>query len=576
MIFSKNKITLIAEIANAHEGNPTLAKKLIDAASENNADIIKFQIFTATELLERNHENFKLFKNLEMSSGQWTKLIRYAKHKKLKVFVDVFGINSAKMAHNLKVDGYKIHTSDITNPILLEFFSKLKKPILLSTAAATTDEILHALEKLSLTKKEIILMHGFQGYPTQVTDLDLSRISKLKNQFDLPVGIMEHVSGDSKLSLIAPLLGISLGAIVVEKHLTLDRSLKGTDYFSSLNPNEFKKLASLIYLTKKSLGSEKMIFSKNEIQYRLKHKKNTITKKSIKKGIKLNEALFDYKRTLTKKESVPFYEFNNNISANNIEKGTILTSKMIQARTKVAAIIACRIESGRLFGKPIQNIANFTILHFLINQIKTSTQISEIVLAISENHGNEVFIDFAKKHGLKFVIGDDKDVLQRLIKGAELTAANIIFRVTSENPFIYWEGIDTLIKNHIKGDFDFSFVDKVPIGSGYEVINLQALKKSHKLGSQKHRSELCSLYIYENQKDFSIYRFNPPSKLQRPDLRLTVDTPEDLLVARKIHENLGNGDKPISLRKIVEFLGMNPTISEINSHIPIGVTRIWD
>ena len=122
MIFSKNKITLIAEIANAHEGNPTLAKKLIDAASENNADIIKFQIFTATELLERNHENFKLFKNLEMSSGQWTKLIRYAKHKKLKVFVDVFGINSAKMAHNLKVDGYKIHTSDITNPILLEFF----------------------------------------------------------------------------------------------------------------------------------------------------------------------------------------------------------------------------------------------------------------------------------------------------------------------------------------------------------------------------------------------------------------------------------------------------------------------
>jgi spore coat polysaccharide biosynthesis protein SpsF len=242
----------------------------------------------------------------------------------------------------------------------------------------------------------------------------------------------------------------------------------------------------------------------------------------------------------------------------------------------VVAIIACRVESGRLFGKPIQNIANFTILHFLINQIKTSTQISEIVLAVSENHGNEVFIDFAKKHGLKFVIGDDKDVLQRLIKGAELTAANIIFRVTSENPFIYWEGIDTLIKNHIKGKFDFSFLDKVPIGSGYEAINLQALKKSHKLGSQKHRSELCSLYIYENQKDFSISRFKPPSKLQRPDLRLTVDTPEDLLVARKIHENLGNGDKPIPLRKIIEFLGRNPTISKINSHIPIGVTRIWD
>ena len=308
----------------------------------------------------------------------------------------------------------------------------------------------------------------------------------------------------------------------------------------------------------------------------MNHKKNTIAKKSIKKGTKLNETLFDYKRTFTKKESLPYYEFKNNISAINIKKGTILTPKMIYSRDKVAAIIACRVESGRLFGKPIQNITNFTILDFLINQLKTSTQISEIVLAISENHGNEIFIDFAKKHGLKFVIGDDKDVLQRLIQGAELINANIIFRVTSENPFIYWEGIDTLIKNHIKGKFDFSFIDKVPIGSGYEIINLEALKKSHKLGGKRHRSELCSLYIYEHQKHFSIQRFNPPSKLQRPDLRLTVDTPEDLLVARKIHEKLGNGDKPIALRKIIDLLEKNTNISEINSNIPIGVTRIWD
>ena len=128
MIFSKNKISLIAEIANAHEGKPTLAKKLIDTASENKADIIKFQIFSTTELLERNHEKFKLFKKLEMSFSQWAKLIKYAKRKRLKVFVDVFGINGAKIAQKLKVDGYKIHTSDITNPILLDFFSKSINP----------------------------------------------------------------------------------------------------------------------------------------------------------------------------------------------------------------------------------------------------------------------------------------------------------------------------------------------------------------------------------------------------------------------------------------------------------------
>ena len=243
---------------------------------------------------------------------------------------------------------------------------------------------------------------------------------------------------------------------------------------------------------------------------------------------------------------------------------------------RIAAVIACRVESGRLFGKPIQNLSNFTILDFLIYQIKTSNKISEVVHAVSENQGNQIFIDYAKKNNLKFVIGDDRDVLQRLIKGAELVDANIVFRVTSENPFIYWEGIDTLIKKHIKENSEFSFIDNLPIGSGYEIINLESLKKSHKFGNKRHRSELCSLYIYEHQKDFKILRSQPSRELKKPHLRLTVDTPEDLLVARKIYENLGSDLKPIPLKRIINFLEKYPNITEINSNIPLGVTRIWD
>jgi len=198
------------------------------------------------------------------------------------------------------------------------------------------------------------------------------------------------------------------------------------------------------------------------------------------------------------------------------------------------------------------------------------------VLAISENQGNEIFIDFAKKNNLKFVIGDDRDVLKRLINGAKLVDANIIFRVTSENPFIFWEGIDKLIKNHIKRKFDFSFIDNIPIGSGYEIINLKTLEKSHKLGNKRHRSELCSLYVYEHQKNFSIFRSQPPKDISKPNIRLTVDTPEDLLVARKIFEKLGKDDNPIPLKKVIKFLEKNPQIAKINSNIPIGVTRIWD
>ena len=576
MIFSKNKVYLIAEIANSHEGNFETAKKLIDVAHSSNADIVKFQLFKTAELLEKNHESFHIFQKLEMKNSEWSKLITFAKRKKIKVFFDVFGISSAKIAYKLKPDGFKIHTSDITNSQLLNFFSKSKKPILLSTGGVTTKEISYALELLTKNNKEIILMHGFQDYPTKLLDLNLLRITELKRQFGLPVGIMEHVSGNSDMALIAPLLGMSLGATIIEKHLTLDRSLKGTDYFSSLNPNEFKTLSKLIHSTKQSLGSKDLIFSKNELLYRLKHKKNTITKRPLKKNTSLNENLFTYKRTKLKKESVPYYEFNYKLTKNKIKKGEILTNNLLKSLPRIAAVIACRVESGRLFGKPIQNLSNFTILDFLIYQIKTSNKISEVVLAVSENQGNQIFIDYAKKNNLKFVIGDDRDVLQRLIKGAELVDANIVFRVTSENPFIYWEGIDTLIKKHIKENSEFSFIDNLPIGSGYEIINLESLKKSHKFGNKRHRSELCSLYIYEHQKDFKILRSQPSRELKKPHLRLTVDTPEDLLVARKIYENLGSDLKPIPLKRIINFLEKYPNITEINSNIPLGVTRIWD
>ena len=425
MIFSKNKVYLIAEIANSHEGNFETAKKLIDVAHSSNADIVKFQLFKTAELLEKNHESFHIFQKLEMKNSEWSKLITFAKRKKIKVFFDVFGISSAKIAYKLKPDGFKIHTSDITNSQLLNFFSKSKKPILLSTGGVTTKEISYALELLTKNNKEIILMHGFQGYPTKLLDLNLLRITELKRQFGLPVGIMEHVSGNSDMALIAPLLGMSLGATIIEKHLTLDRSLKGTDYFSSLNPNEFKTLSKLIHSTKQSLGSKDLIFSKNELLYRLKHKKNTITKRPLKKNTSLNENLFTYKRTKLKKESVPYYEFNYKLTKNKIKKGEILTNNFLKSLPRIAAVIACRVESGRLFGKPIQNLSNFTILDFLINQIKTSNKISEVVLAVSENQGNQIFIDYAKKNNLKFVIGDDRDVLQRLIKGAELVDANI-------------------------------------------------------------------------------------------------------------------------------------------------------
>lgn len=574
-IFKKSKIFVIAEIANTHEGNFSYLKQLVEECSKLKIDAIKFQIFKANELLETSHEKFSLFKQLEFSNKQWKEIIHFAKNKKLKIFTDVFGEESLKLADKLDVHGFKIHSSEINNPKLLKLLSSNNKPILLSTAGSFLYEIDEVLKILQNGKREIILMHGFQGYPTQISDLNLIKILELKKRYKLDVGLMDHIDGDSELALTIPLMGVSLGATIIEKHITLDRSKKGIDYYSSLNPSEFKKLISLIHTSKKSLGENHDGLVTNEMKYRFEHKKNTLAKNDIPKAEPLNIELFEFKRTKTKIDSLPFFEINKKNSIKNIKKSEILTSKSIGSK-KIAAILACRVESDRLFGKPLQNISDVPILRLLLNQLEKSDLIDDVVLAISEKQGNEIFIDFARREKIKFVIGDDRDVLSRLIKGAKYVHANIVFRVTSENPFIFWEGIDSAIKQHLTGKFDFSFVENIPIGSGFEIINLNALEKSHQNGSKKHRSELCSLYIHEHQKYFKINKFIPPKNLQYPNLRLTVDTPEDLLVARMIYDALGKKGKPIKLEKIINFLHDHPEIINVNSSVPLGVTRIWE
>ena len=570
----QKKVFIIAEIANSHEGKITEAKKIITAAANAKADAVKFQKIIADELAERDHENYQMYKNLEMSDKEWKELIQFSKKLKIKFYVDVFGLKGIQDISKLKIDGVKIHSTDLNNPKLLKFATKLKIPILLSTAGCTLSEIDYAVTTLS--KNELILMHSFQGYPTEIKDLNLKRILALKEKFALPIGLMDHVSGDSKLSMIVPLLGIGLGVQIIEKHITLDRSKKGLDYFSALNPNEFLLLVALIKKSQLAMGKQSFELGKNELQYRILHKKNAITKKSLKKNTIITESMIEFKRTKLKKEPLSLNDILGKKCIKDISKNTIITESLIKnSEKKIVAILACRVDSSRLFAKPLQLIGKFRILELLINQIRKSKSITEIILAISNKPGNEIFVDFAQKNNLKFILGDDTNVLKRLIDAAQYSKSDIIFRVTPENPFIYWEGIDDSIKKHVSGKYDLSIIEGLPLGSNYEIINKNALEISHKNGNSKHRSELCTLYINENQEKFKILKLKPPKNMIRPDIRLTVDTPEDLIISRLIYKKLGNTKKIVSLQKIIEFLDKNPEILKINSSIHLGVSRIW-
>ncbi len=240
---------------------------------------------------------------------------------------------------------------------------------------------------------------------------------------------------------------------------------------------------------------------------------------------------------------------------------------------KIVAVLPCRISSTRLFAKPLQQINNYEILLLLITQLKKSFLINKIVLAISNDSGSKLYVDFAKKLKIPYVLGSESDVLGRLIKGVKKINGDILLRVTSENPYIYWEGIDKLIQNHISGNYDLSFYKNLPIGASYEIINLKSLELAHKLGNAKHRSEYSTLYFFENPDKFLINPVLPKKSLQFPKIRLTVDTPEDLIVARIIHDKLGRKTNPIKLEKIINFLNSNKKILKLNSNIALKYKR---
>ena len=248
-------------------------------------------------------------------------------------------------------------------------------------------------------------------------------------------------------------------------------------------------------------------------------------------------------------------------------------------KRKLVAALACRNQGSRLYGKPLQNLdvsEGIRIIDQIISNLKSVSCIDEIVLGIAEGVENEVFIRIAKEYGIKYIIGDGIDVLGRLISCGKIADATDVFRVTSESPFLYFEPIEASWNEHVTENADATFMDDVIDGCGFQILSMNALETSHLKGTDKHRSEFCSLYIRENLGDFKIIRKFPPENLNRRDIRLTVDNPEDLVLCRVIYGFFKDMAPAISVHSIVDFLDRNPALVELCSkYTVVGYSTMY-
>lgn len=171
---------------------------------------------------------------------------------------------------------------------------------------------------------------------------------------------------------------------------------------------------------------------------------------------------------------------------------------------------------------------------------------------------NDELVRIAEANSLPHVKGGQDDVLGRMIKAAKSKGTGVVFRTTSENPFMLYEFADKLIHEFIEGDYDWgSYIDS-PDGTSFELIKLEALEYSHKNGQDKHRSELVSSYIFENQDMFKLLKNQLPENLRRPKIRLTVDYAEDLVFRQALWRELKQGDNLITIEEIINFWDSHP------------------
>lgn len=300
----KNRLNIIAEIAQGFEGNFEQSKLLIKAAAKAGADGVKFQLVYADELATADYQYYSLFKELEMEEAQWKLLKYYASSLGTQLIVDVFGEKSLATAENIGIDTIKVHGTDITNLGLLEAISSSSiEKVILGVGGAYWGEIEKAIQILK--NKNLVLLCGFQGYPTKTADNHIGRMNVIKEKVNsihssFQMGFADH-PGEEKFASTICLVALGAGAEVIEKHLTLGKVMELEDFESALNPDEFQEFVTQLKTGKHAFGryieEEDFGMSEAEKTYRKNVRRDVVAQKEITQGETLNTKNVTLKRT---------------------------------------------------------------------------------------------------------------------------------------------------------------------------------------------------------------------------------------------------------------------------------------
>ena len=306
-----NKTYIIAEAGVNHNGDLTKALKMVEVAAQAGADAIKFQTFSAQSLTtdyaakadyQKKHTDAEesqqaMLAGLELEPDEYRQIYQHCKTHKIEFMSTAFDEDSLDFLIELGIKRIKIPSGELTNLPLLRHIASKGLPIILSTGMAELKEIEDALEALyqvGVNKADITVLHCNTAYPTPYEDVNLNCLQTFDKQFAVPIGYSDHTLGDE-----VAIASVALGAVVIEKHFTLDRSLPGPDQLTSLEPEELADMVQRIRNVEKTKGSgikQPTVSEKPNIPIA---RKSIVAKKAIKQGEKFTSENITTKRPAT-------------------------------------------------------------------------------------------------------------------------------------------------------------------------------------------------------------------------------------------------------------------------------------
>lgn len=296
---------IIAEAGVNHNGKLEQAKRLVDVAVEAGADAVKFQTFKsegvvtaglnsadyAKKNIGKDVGQLEMIKSLELNYKDFVSLKNYCDKKEIIFLSTPHSFDAIDFLEDL-VPAYKFGSGDITNIPALRHAAKKGKPIILGTGMSTLDEVGYAINAIkSEGNEQIIALHCTTNYPCPLEDVNLSAMITIQRELDCLVGYSDHTLG-----LSVPIIATAMGAAVIEKHFTIDKSLPGPDHKASLEPDELKSMIKEIRKTEKVLGSFDKKPTKSEKKIMNLVRKSIVTKKDIEKGSIVSEDMIVIKR----------------------------------------------------------------------------------------------------------------------------------------------------------------------------------------------------------------------------------------------------------------------------------------